>query len=62
MALSIRSVTPTCTHHVATTGSDTNAGTSQSAAWRTIGKALNTLSAVGVLSIMPPQSGSPLSH
>jgi hypothetical protein len=38
-------VTASCTHHVATTGSDANAGTSLAAAWRTIGKALNTLSA-----------------
>jgi hypothetical protein len=35
----------TCTHHVATTGSDANPGTTPATAWRTIGKALNTLSA-----------------
>jgi Right handed beta helix region len=35
--------TPGCTHHVATTGSDGNSGTSAAAAWRTVGKAFTAL-------------------
>jgi hypothetical protein len=34
-----------CTHHVATTGSDANSGTSAGSAWRTVAKAMATLHA-----------------
>jgi hypothetical protein len=39
----VANATPSCTHHVATTGSDANSGTSAGAAWRTIGKAFSAL-------------------